>query len=477
VADADNTVGVVADKAVLAYVVSNEVSYSWHRSMMGLVGFDAVREGRLKAPGGGFLAIKYGTGGLIEARNQAVREFLDEYPGADWLFWLDCDMGFEADALELLLGAADPVERPIVGGLCFAQREDEPDGMGGWRTQATPTIYDWVTVGDQSGYAVRWDYPLDTVTQCAATGSACILIHRSVLEKMREAFTAGAIRPAWYDRLPNPSTNQLLSEDLSFCARAGALGFPVFVHTGVKTSHFKNLWLCEQDYIRQRFVQAAVDKPAGSSLPVHVDVEASLESLASNRHVKPDGMLKLDEDLDRYRQIIEDTKPEVIVETGTRSGASARWFASLGVDVISVDVDRQPVDAEQGGIGRGHIIYLHGDAADPEMAAIVAGAVAGRRCMVSLDSDHSGPHVAKEIQLYGPLVTPGCYLVVEDGIFGYATRTLRTAHGLGEMVGSPLDAIEKHLEGNPDWSRDVAVERLSPVSHHPAGFWIRNSDA
>jgi len=100
--------------------------------------------------------------------------------------------------------------------------------------------------------------------------------------------------------------------------------------------------------------------------------------------------------------------------------------------------------------------------------------VAGRRCMVSLDSDHSGPHVSEEIKLYGPLVTPGCYLVVEDGIFGYATRTLRTAHGLGDMIGSPLDAIEEHLAGNPDWSRDIATERLSPVTHHPAGFWRRN---
>jgi cephalosporin hydroxylase len=296
-----------------------------------------------------------------------------------------------------------------------------------------------------------------------------VVIHRSVLERMREAFTAGEIRPAWYDRLPNPSTQpSVLGEDLSFCVRAGALGFPVFVDTRVKTSHYKHQWVSEEDYIRSRFVQAAVDKPTGSPLPVHVDLEASLESLASNAHVKPDGMLKLDEDLERYRQIIEATKPEVIVETGTRSGASARWFAEQGVDVVTVDVT--PVDPDSR-----HVTAITGDAKDPAIAAKVAELVGGRRCMVSLDSDHSGPHVAEEIKLYGPLVSPGCYLVVEDGIFGYATRTLRHQHGLGEMVGSPLDAIAEHLDGNPDWSRDVAIERLSPVTHHPAGFWIRNA--
>jgi hypothetical protein len=41
------------------------------------------------------------------------------------------------------------------------------------------------------------------------------------------------------------------------------------------------------------------------------------------------------------------------------------------------------------------------------------------------------------------------------------------------MIGSPMDAIEKHLAGNPEWSRDVALERMSPTTHHPAGFWLR----
>jgi len=457
---------VAEGKAVLAYVVSDSVAYSWHRSMMGLVAFDSAEAGRLR-DGGGFLAIKYGTGGLIHARNQAVYEFLEDYPDADWLFWLDTDMGFGPDALELLLGAADPQERPIVGGLCFSQRDDEPDGMGGWRVQATPTIYDWIALADQSGYAVRWDYPRDTVTQCSATGSACIVIHRSVLERIRDRVGT------WYDRVPNPSTGQVFSEDLSFCVRAGALDIPVYVDTRVKTTHFKHQWVSEEDYMRQRVVQAFVDKPAGSPLPVHVDVEASLETLAQNRHVKPDGMLKLDEDLERYRQIIEATRPEVIVETGTRAGASARWFAQLGLDVITVDVSGDLLNPDNAAHHR--IVPVLGDAKDPAVAAKVAELVGDRRCMVSLDSDHSGPHVAEEIKLYGPLVSPGCYLVVEDGIFGYATRTLRTQHGLGDMIGSPLDAIEEHLDGNPDWSRDAAVERLSPVSHHPAGWWVRNA--
>ena len=34
-------------------------------------------------------------------------------------------MGFAPDTINRLLEAADPVERPVVGGLCFTQREEE----------------------------------------------------------------------------------------------------------------------------------------------------------------------------------------------------------------------------------------------------------------------------------------------------------------------------------------------------------------
>lgn len=48
--------------------------------------------------------------------------------------------------------------------------------------------------------------------------------------------------------MQNPDTGQLLSEDLSFCAKAVACGFPVHVDTRVNTSHLKPIWLSEDDY-------------------------------------------------------------------------------------------------------------------------------------------------------------------------------------------------------------------------------------
>ncbi len=238
----------------VAWVASNKEHYNFFHSMVEMLGHDVANEGRIWQ--GGYVGIRCGTGNLVESRNKAVASFLAD-KRADWLFWVDTDMGFAPDTLDRLFEAADAAERPFVGALCFSNREEASDGMGGWKTLATPTVFDWAHVGDQVGFSVRWDYPANTVTRVAGTGSACVLIHRSVFEKVRDHQPPGAPRPngpTWYSRVLNVSTGELTSEDLSFCMKAGAAGVPMHVHTGVRTTHQKTVWLGEELYWQQRAV-------------------------------------------------------------------------------------------------------------------------------------------------------------------------------------------------------------------------------
>lgn len=257
----------VEQSVTVAYVMGNSVSYSWHHSMMNMIGWDQNNARHLQD--GGFIAIRYGTDGLVASRNQAVQIFLDEKP-ADWLFWIDTDMGFKPNTVDRLLAAADPVERPIVGGLCFSNKETGEDGLGGWRTEAVPTVYDWAHEPDPAGgpdrmgFAVRWQYQPNSLVQCAGTGSACVLIHRSVFERI--ASGAGDIPPYgphWYDRAYNASMRQETSEDLSFCMRAWSLGIPVHILTGVRTTHEKTVWLSEDHYWAQ---QARLPRKRGQAV-------------------------------------------------------------------------------------------------------------------------------------------------------------------------------------------------------------------
>src|SRR5690606_11741165 len=73
---------------VLAYVYGYGVTYSWHRSIVEMIGWDLANSGSVLQ--GGTIAMHCGTDGLVEARNKAVQLFLDE-GRADWLFWIDTD--------------------------------------------------------------------------------------------------------------------------------------------------------------------------------------------------------------------------------------------------------------------------------------------------------------------------------------------------------------------------------------------------
>jgi hypothetical protein len=226
----------VANKVCLAYVRGTDVSDSWHSSWFDQINFLQQVDGILD---GGFIRMRYGTGGIVEARNKAVDAFMQT--DADWLWWVDTDMGFAPDTVVRLLEVADPVERPIVGALCFAMKETGPDGFGGYVTAPRPTIFDWrENAQGQTGFMGRVDYMANSVVRCAATGSACVLIHRSVFEKLG---------PNPYNQLFNESTQTMQGEDMSFCARAQQAGFPVYVHTGVRTTHHKEVWLSESDYL------------------------------------------------------------------------------------------------------------------------------------------------------------------------------------------------------------------------------------
>lgn len=265
----------MGDAVTVAYVHPDEVAHSWHMSLMEMVGWDFAHHGRIMR--GGWLAMSYGAGGVVTARNEAIKQFLSDRE-ADWLFWVDTDMGFPPDAVDCLLEVADPVHRPVVGALCFAQKETTSDGMGGYRCEPRPTIFDWVQTDGGGTFQGRRTYPVNTVMQCAGTGSAAILIHRTVLERIAAEFG-----PVWYDRIPNPALGGLIGEDLSFCARAQALGIPLFVHTGVKTTHLKHLWLQEADYWEFAVAPPATE-PTAVLVPAirHTNAQRFMDSLRAS---------------------------------------------------------------------------------------------------------------------------------------------------------------------------------------------------
>lgn len=155
-------------------------------------------------------------------------------------------------------------------------------------------------------------------------------------------------------------------------------------------------------------------------------------------------VVQLPEDLLRLQELVFRAQPDVIIETGVAHGGGLVFYASLcrllgRGRVIGVDIDIRPNNREA---IEAHSLFplitlVEGDSADPAVVAQVQSAIEpGARVMVILDSGHTREHVGRELRAYGPMVTPGSWIVAMDG------------HMMTLAAGGPRSGAE-WVENNP----------------------------
>lgn len=209
-----------------------DVSHSFMKSVQGLLQHDA--NGPRRLGGGDLTHARTSSGGIPASRNALTKMWLDETE-AEWMWMVDSDMGFAPDTLDRLLAT----DKPVVGALCFSWRPEEPDGLGGYRCRPAPTIFGW----DGQGFKLVSSYPYNELMRVGATGAACLLIKRSVAQEIRNLYGDDWWTPVRYE------DGDFLSEDLSFCYRAGSINWGVWVDTRVKTTHAKTIWVGEEHWV------------------------------------------------------------------------------------------------------------------------------------------------------------------------------------------------------------------------------------
>ena len=179
---------------------------------------------------------------------------------------------------------------------------------------------------------------------------------------------------------------------------------------------------------------------------------------------------KLPLDLWIYQEILYETRPDLIIETGTANGGSALYLASIcdllnTGKVLTIDIaERSLSGAEKPSHPR--IRYLLGSSTDAAIVDEVRREAEGaERIMVVLDSDHSAGHVFAELEAYAPLVHIGGYLVVED--------TVLNAHPLYSDEGpGPMEAVEAFLHKDSRFEADRTKEKLQ-LTFNPKGYLRR----
>lgn len=153
-------------------------------------------------------------------------------------------------------------------------------------------------------------------------------------------------------------------------------------------------------------------------------------------------------DLWVYQEIIYETRPDVIIECGTRLGGTTLFLASI-CDLLGhgkvVSIDIEPQNPPQ----HPRIQYLLGSSTADETVKTVKSLLRGaNNILVILDSDHSKEHVLQELKTYSKLVPSNNYLIIED--MHLNGHPVLSAFGPG-----PMEAVCEFMKEN----RDFVVDR------------------
>jgi cephalosporin hydroxylase len=171
-------------------------------------------------------------------------------------------------------------------------------------------------------------------------------------------------------------------------------------------------------------------------------------------------------DLWTIQETIAEVRPTLLIETGTFKGGSALFYGQLmdligSGRVITVDIaDRREHEHPR-------VTFVQGsstDAATIEQVRAAAAETDGP-VMVILDGNHDRDHVATELELYGPLVTPGSFLLSQDG-------AIDTIPFYADSRPGPLPANRAFLASHPEFEYDRDRTERFGFTQHPLG-WMR----
>jgi cephalosporin hydroxylase len=195
-------------------------------------------------------------------------------------------------------------------------------------------------------------------------------------------------------------------------------------------------------------------------------------------------IIQLPDDMLRIQEAIWQVQPDIIIETGIAHGGSLIFYASLMEmigkgRVIGLDID---IRAHNRAAIEAHamvkrITMIEGSSvADDVVAKVKALIKPTDVVMLILDSNHSRDHVAAELAAYAGLVTPGSYILSQDGVMQLVAGSPRAPAEWAD--DNPITAVNAFLGAHPEFElshppRPFDESLDTPeCSHHPVG-WLR----
>jgi cephalosporin hydroxylase len=208
------------------------------------------------------------------------------------------------------------------------------------------------------------------------------------------------------------------------------------------------------------FLEESLELPLKSILPAMQDRMVQRTTYFGVR------ALKNPLDMWVYQELVHALRPDVVIEVGNHSGGTTLALAHLcdllgHGRVIGLDVTHEHV----ADITRRHprITLIEGDAS-ASFPRVRSSIDPDEHVLIIEDSSHTYENTLNVLRTYSPLIKPGGYFIVEDGI---------CHHGLdvGPEPG-PYEAIETFTAENPHFIVDRGREDFV-LTWNPRGFLRR----
>jgi cephalosporin hydroxylase len=189
-------------------------------------------------------------------------------------------------------------------------------------------------------------------------------------------------------------------------------------------------------------------------------------------------VIQFPQDLAAIQEVLWQVKPAAVVETGVAHGGSLVFHASMleliggAGEVIGIDIDiraHNRVEIEKHPLAR-RIHLIQGSSIDPRVVQKVGERVGGRGpVVVILDSNHTHEHVAKELELYSPLVRAGSYLIVLDTSIEWLPEEHVTDRPWGKG-NNPMTAVHEFLKKTDRFAIDAGMHHKLLITVAPDGY-------
>jgi cephalosporin hydroxylase len=187
--------------------------------------------------------------------------------------------------------------------------------------------------------------------------------------------------------------------------------------------------------------------------------------------------IQLPQDMVVTQEIIWETKPDVIIETGIAWGGSVVFYASLlqllgKGEVVAVDLNLYDHVRDQiMSYPFSNRIHLYkGSSTDTSVVDKIKSHVrAGQKVMVCLDSNHTHQHVLDELRLYAPLVSKGQYLIVSDTVVEDIPPQEHRPRPWGPG-NNPKTALRQYMKESDRFEIDQYVNDKLLLTYTPDGY-------